>query len=111
MRKRLKTIGMESKKETKFKIGDKVKVVNYGHLIWQNKTNQDAERKFHKDNGIPYQELPIVSDDGKTQYLDLHSDLVGKEGVVADISSSGDYALSGLSKYAWYSEIQLELVK
>jgi len=35
---------------SKFKIGDKVKIVNYGHLIWQNKTNQDAERKFHEES-------------------------------------------------------------
>jgi len=97
--------------ERKFKVGDKVKVVNYGHLIWQNKTNQDAERKFHENNGIPYKELKVLSDDGKTQWLDLNPDLVGKEGIVDKISDSGDYALKGLSKYAWYSEKQLELVK
>jgi len=107
MRKRLKTIGMENK----FKVGDKVKVINYGHLIWQNKTNQDLERQFHKEHGFTYKELPVLSDDGKTQWLDLSPELVGKEGVVDKISDSGDYALNGLSKYAWYSEKQLELVK
>lgn len=97
-------------RKSKYGIGDKVKVVNYGHLIWQNKTNQDAERKFHEQLGIPYKELPVLSDDGKTQWLDLSPGLVGKEGIIDKISESGDYALSGLSKYAWYSENQLELI-
>ena len=96
--------------ENKFKIGDKLRIINYGSLIWQNKTNQDAERKFHEDNGFPYKELKVLSDDGKTQWLDLHPELVGKEGIVDKISDSGDYALTGLSKHAWYSENQLELI-
>lgn len=92
-------------KEQKFKPGDRVRIVGYGHPIWQ-----------------------FV--EGKTTTMDMSPDLVGKEGVIkgsyADFIESGDHRFRGGSrneenqsqyhvegipeKCAWYDEQQLELI-
>jgi hypothetical protein len=76
----------------KFKVGDKVKVVKYGHIIHHYK-----------------------SETGNWAAEDISPDIVGKEGVVREVSNSQPgwvtYALDGIpEKTAWYNQNQLELV-
>ena len=84
-----------------FGIGDKVKIVNYGSLLWESK---DVKPSF---------KVLSVDEDG-TYWCDMNPELVGKEGLVCKVSMTQgfpSYALDGISKYAWYNEEQLELVK
>lgn len=81
-----------------FVIGDKVKVVNYGHLIWA-----------HKDS-VMNLSFPVVKVGGNITWMDMNISIVGKEGIVSKVSGSG-YALEGIpEKHAWYYEDQLEMV-
>lgn len=74
-------------KEPKFEIGDQVRVVNYGHYIFD-----------------------IVGESFRK--IDINPEVVGKVGVVIDISNDAQYALKGIpKKHCWYSEDQLELIK
>jgi len=72
-----------------YKIGDKVRVVNYGSLI------------LHKVNG-------------KFESIDLSPEIIGKEGVISKALVTQDvpsYAIDGIpGKHAWYDEEQLEMI-
>lgn len=73
----------------KYGIGDKVKVVNYGALLWDNL-------------------------DGKTKVRDIRPEIVGKEGIISKAEIFQDrpqYAIDGIpKKHAWYDEEQLEMI-
>ena len=86
-------------RECKFKVGDKVRVVNYGHPIWS----------------FDEMDLPLIQEqeDSKWKVYDLNPELIGQEGTVVDAHLTQDiprYALEGPRKYAWYDEKQLELL-
>lgn len=67
--------------ESKFGIGDKVRVINYGSLMWD-------------ENGS----------------TDILPELVGKEGLIQEVYNNS-YSISGIKgKHAWYDEGQLEMV-
>jgi len=74
----------------KFNLGDKVKVVNYGHQV------------FTTSNGV------------RSEY-DALPGIVGKEGMVTKVSTvqnKPSYSVSGIpEKGSWFNEDQLELVK
>lgn len=88
--------------KSKFVIGDKVKVVSYGHPIWVNK-NSGMEMNF-----------PIISEDDKVVWYDINGGVVGKIGIVEKVKETQGilgYSLSGIpEKSAWYNEDQLEAV-
>lgn len=71
-------------------IGDKVRIVNYGHNIYT----------YNKKDG--------------TKTVDLSPDIVGKEGIVSKAIRTRDtpqYAIDGLhGKHAWFSEDQMEMI-
>lgn len=77
--------------ENLFDIGDKVKVVKYGCLMWDG------------TSGV-----------GKVKIFDTHPELIGKVGIVSKVQLCQDkysYALLKIEgKYAWYDEQQLEMV-
>ena len=83
------------------KIGDKVKVVDFGHLMWSRKPM--SFKVYAKDP------------DSNVVWYDCSPEIVGKEGVIKDVKTTQgqtNYALSGITeKSAWYSENQLELIK
>jgi hypothetical protein len=87
----------------KFKIGDAVKVVKYGHLIWEPK---DWEKS---DN------YPIVSEGDIWRCIDISPSEVGKLGIVNQVSMVQNIPTYSLSKptgkLAWFDEGQLELIK
>ncbi len=75
----------------KFVIGDKVRIINYGHHIWER-----------------------GEWDGKIKMIDLSPDLVGKEGIVSKATLTQgipQYAVDGLRKHAWYNEDQLLMIQ
>lgn len=84
----------------KFKIGDNVRIVNYGHPIWS-----WGEMKCFK--------LIEKSKNGMFWY-DICPELVGKKAVVDGLSETQgkhSYFLAGVNKHAWYSDNQLELCR
>ena len=87
--------------KNKFEIGDKVKVVNYGHRMWSYK---GTETKVN---------WPIISEDENIIWNDMQSEIVGKYGVVDKVTETQGitkYSLDGIpQKSAWYNEEQLEL--
>lgn len=82
---------------TQFKVGDRVRIVNYGHLIWS-----WEEMK-----------LPLFAQSGDGVYwYDLGSEDVGKVGVIVKATKTQEidqYAIEGEpNKKAWYTNNQLE---
>lgn len=86
----------------KYKIGDKVRIVNYGHLIYESSKNENPLK------------FKTISDDGNIRIMDMLPEIVGKEGVIVDISETQgevSYAIDGIvGKHAWYNEDQIELI-
>lgn len=82
----------------KFKIGDKVKVIKYGSLLW----------RFKSEENMPT--ARIYREEGNVEWIDINPQIIGKEGIVASV---GTYvAVDGIpEKFAWYDEEQLELIK
>ncbi len=86
-----------------YKIGDKVKIVNYGHLIWEHK-DEPKERKLN---------FPLIMEDGNLMFLDMSPELIGKEGIIMQTTETQGkmkYAIEGPNKYGWYNGDQLELI-
>ena len=84
----------------KFGIGDKVKIVKYGSLIWRTKESNEITKN-------------IVFEDDTFNYIDMQPDLVGKEAIVtkAEVTQGrAKYSLKGVNKVAWYDEQQLEMI-
>jgi hypothetical protein len=70
----------------KFKIGDKVRIINYGHRIYDIKNGKLCN--------------PI----------DINPDIIGKKGVIVE-KHGKQYAIHGIkTKYAWYDKEQLEAI-
>lgn len=91
-------------RKPKYGIGDKVKVVNYGSLIWESKNCPDQEKLS----------FPLIYEDEKFRYLDMSSKLVGQSGLIDSVNitqGKPQYSISGIEgKHAWYDEGQLELI-
>lgn len=82
---------------TKFKIGDMVRVVNYGHPILMS-PDMLAQTSF-----------PVIGG----RWVDIDKDVVGQTGVVVEAQVTqgrSQYAVEGPSKHAWYDDEQLELI-
>lgn len=73
------------------KTGDEVRVINYGHHIWE------------------------YNEDGKVKSIDLCPEIIGRKGVIQKIITTQgitQYSLVGIpEKTAWYHEDQLELIR
>src|SRR5690349_20339562 len=89
-----------SKSNTKFRLGDKVRVVNYGHLICSTKEDMPT--------------LNIISIEKGLVYYDMNHDLVGKIGIIDNAHQTQGidrYSINGIpTKHAWYDNQQLELI-
>ncbi len=116
----------------KFEIGDKVKIVNYGSLIYfskasykeyskcMNKLFQKLEwqlltrEEYPEDNNIEGSDKPnnIISETDTYWTCDSNPELVGQEGTVVKVNLTQGhykYSLEGPAKQSWYNEGQLEL--
>jgi hypothetical protein len=81
---------MESQAKPIYVVGDKVKVVNYGHRIWENRG-------------------------GDKIVFDIAPQIVGKIGIINKVESTQGihgYSIDGIKgKVAWYNDDQLEMVQ
>ena len=84
-------------------IGDKVKIVRYGHLIWESKTIPGARS-----------EAKAYWEDDKRAWIDMCPRMVGQKGTVFDkvkTQNGFQYSLAGVTgKSSWYHEEQLEKI-
>ena len=120
--------------KTKFRIGDKVKIINYGSLIWCDKDtyrkgfaiNQAYEKAYLKslltgsfeveeyvlDETIKPKNL--ISEDEKYFYYDISPEVVGQIGIISKCNKTqgiDQYSLEGIKgKCSWYNNNQLELI-
>lgn len=89
--------------EARYKVGDRVRVVHYGHAIWE-----------HKSEDISVSSFPIIQQSDEWIVRDMSPEMIGREGIVKTVSlaqGKPSYALSEIKgKAAWYNEDQLELV-
>lgn len=87
--------------EATYKVGDKVRVVNYGHAMWVHKSFGESS-------------LPLIKEYESVRVVDLQPDLIGQQGVVGQvviIQERPSYVVEGISgKSSWYYEDQLEAV-
>lgn len=95
--------------KSKFKIGDKVKIINYGHILWESKESY----KKHFEAGRYKTERPknLISEDEDFFFIDIRPDILGQKGVVDKVSEDQgkiSYSISGIG--AWYSEKQMEKI-
>lgn len=88
---------------SKFKTGDKVRIIQYGHRIW-----------FSHDMPKPGFKYPILGVSEHFEVRDMSPELVGQEGIVekSEVTQGRiQYILQGIKgKSAWYDEKQLELI-
>jgi hypothetical protein len=87
--------------DSKFKVGDEVVIVKYGHRFWS-----------YEDQSS-YAKLLFKCDEEKYGVYDALPDLVGQKGTVDIVSNTQgrwQYAINGPNKHAWYDEQQLEKV-
>lgn len=87
----------------KYKVGDEVKIVKYGALIWENKNVKE-----------PKSSLPLIYEDENIRWLDLCPEVVGQTGIVVKSTMTQKkplYAIDGIEgKGAWYCEEQMEKI-
>ena len=85
----------------KFKIGDKVEIINYGHRFW----SYEEESSYAK--------LLFANIEEGYKVYDALPHLVGQKGVidaVNDVQGRPFYSIKGPDKHAWYDENQLQLI-
>lgn len=126
--------------DRKLKVGDKVKVVEYGHLMFRYKKGYQEESDyfakaqaefnnsmskvlfgehaiFEDVESVKGKPEPdnIYKDCGDMWWIDMSPGLVGQEGVICKVTNTQGrlkYAVDGISgKYAWYDDKQLELCR
>jgi len=95
--------------QPELKVGDTVKIVNYGHWIYMPRSQWEMQQKEFNFT----QEKPdnVIKEEEDGWYYDINPDMVGRIGVVSSISSDGkDYSLDIVGKVAWYQRQQLEKI-
>jgi|WetSurSiteA1Bulk_404760.scaffolds.fasta_scaffold16732_4 hypothetical protein len=88
-------------KKAKFKVGDEVRIIKYGSLIWS--YEKEMYKKYKTGDEDP----------GKPIWYDINPELVGQKGIVTKVNKTqGEYfyILKGPVKCAWYNEDQLKAV-
>jgi hypothetical protein len=112
----------------KFKPGDKVRIVKYGHPIFYKKEGYYKMMEYlHYEPSFfellmgiehpvrePYVQTPpshLIWEDENYFTKDISPELVGQEGTIAEYYG-GSYSIDGIpGKHAWYDEEQLELIE
>ncbi len=94
----------ETQVTPKFNTGDKVKIINYGQLFWENKNTTDKKLDF-----------PIIHETETLIFKDFAPELVGKEAIIlyhSETQGQINYSLQiiGGQKMSWFNENQLELI-
>jgi len=85
-----------------YKVGQEVKIIKYGSLIWVTKNGPSIFDSF-----TTYSETDTI------KFVDISPGLIGQRGVIDQVTITQEipkYALKGPYKYAWYDEEQLQLI-
>jgi hypothetical protein len=90
--------------ENKLSVGDKVKIINYGHFTWAYK---DAWHKMYSSKPSN-----IIKETEGAYHFDISPEKVGQEDTIKLISEPQPGLIRyGLEKNgSWYSKEQLELI-
>lgn len=95
-------------------IGDKVKIINYGSLMWVHK----EEWKRMIEAGYATTEKPnnLLQEDDTMFIYDPRTEMIGKIGIIIEktiVQGRNQYALEleGGNKVAWYFDNQLKLIE
>jgi hypothetical protein len=92
----------------KFKLGDKVKVINYGNAFYLSKPVQSTFEPMLKL-------FPVFFENDDFIFVDTCQYMLGRIGTICNIeyvNKIPQYSLEGIEgKVSWYGEDQLELVK
>lgn len=93
----------------KFRLGDKVRVVNYGSRMWVHANMVNSMKNMGSEIIPKY--IIETFEDGSLCF-DAAPYRIGIEDIITSISyaSVGGMPKYGLSKTAWYDEEQLELI-
>jgi len=91
-------------------IGDRVKIVNYGHMIMFSKNSKNNPYK----DGIA-KTFPLIFEDDTSLYYDIRPELIGREGnIVNKITDnhSGRYSVmfDDGNRMSWFSDRQIEKI-
>lgn len=90
--------------EPRYKIGDRVKIIKFGHPFWVTK----EELKV-----FPTSRPPLYEDETRS-WFDMSPEIVGKKGVVSKVTVTQGvpkYTIEGIKgKHAWYTENQMEKI-
>lgn len=82
-------------------VGQKVRVVKYGHLVWESKSGTTSDYTTYWENE-------------KSRWIDVKSELVGRIGEISEtvcLGGQNKYRIEALdSGKQWYNEDQLELI-
>lgn len=87
--------------DSKFKVGDEVVIVKFGHRFWS-----------YEDQSS-YAKLLFKCDEEKYGVYDALPELVGQKGIIDGVNlcqGRYSYSLTGPNKHAWYDEQQLEKI-
>ena len=85
----------------KFKVGDKVEIINYGRAMWFNTTMEQLDG---------YKDLPLLKKEGDIEWRDIRKELIGRRGIIVKaLKTQGvdEYSIDGVG--AWYQNSQLKL--
>jgi len=104
------------KETNKFNVGDKVRIVNWGHCLWVSLSELDVWNLKVDLEKRMIGNYPILGISSESYTVDIRPNLVGQKAIVIKVNRcigfnndvSYTYALKGLNKSAWYSEKQLE---
>jgi len=97
---------MQNNRQPTYRVGDKVKVVNYGGWAWF----------FKKAYSLDFPPKNIIAEDSDVWHVDTQPHLVGKEATIEDYSitqNTPKYSLrfDNDRSVSWFVEEQLELLK
>jgi len=90
-------------KINKYSIGDLVEIINYGQLMWINKTEPYWEKLKGK----------AILENDETIWIDLRPELVGEKGKICQVKLTQkkwkySIAFSDIQTISWFSEKQLK---
>lgn len=91
----------ESKRIPLYGIGDKVKIINYGHFMW---TSKEEWKAYYKAKIVFNKKPKHLIEEQKDLFLwDLRPELIGEKGIVNKVSTTQNvpkYSIKGIG--AWY---------
>lgn len=91
-------------------IGNRIKIVNYGHLIMFSKREEHRENRERIAKAFP-----LIGEDDIGYYYDMRPELVGREGVIVNktiTETSARYSImfNDGNRISWFADKQVEAI-